>query len=106
MGRPPLLLRYGCDIEHGNVQTREAGGQKAAHLIGLARQYGGTVKIPRESTLLSMHKIEPDGIGDYVRPLYGYKMQPDLNALPDWANGETVFEPEISELEVTNAPNI
>jgi len=104
------LWLYGCDFYYENVQAREAGGQNAAHLIGLARQFGCTVKIPRESTLLSMHKIEPDGNGDYVRPLYGYRVQPDLNALPDWANGKTVFEPEITndiiDIEETNASDI
>jgi len=72
------LWCYGCDFYYPDKIIAEKGGQNAAYFIGLARGFGCTVKLPRETTLLSMNRIKVIGDGDYTRPLYGYAEQPDL----------------------------
>lgn len=72
---------YGCDFFYRDDKMHEEGGQSVCWLIGLSREFGTTVHLPRSTTLMSMDTIVPNG-KDYSRPLYGYAKQPDLS-VPD-----------------------
>lgn len=71
------LWLYGMDFHYPNQDRREEGGQCAAYLLGLARHFGMTFKLPQQSTLLSCYQAQPVN-GTLRRPLYGYAVQPTL----------------------------
>jgi len=80
------LWLYGCDFHYPNQDRKEEGGQCAAYLLGLARHFGMTFKLPNMSTLLAAYQAKPIK-GQLVRPLYGYIQHPLLSADGDqpWA---------------------
>ena len=69
------LWLYGMDFHYPDMNRREEGGQCAAYLLGLARHFGMTFKLPQMCTLLGAHTTQMIG-GQLRRPLYGYAVQP------------------------------
>ena len=76
------LWLFGCDFHYPNQTRAEEGGQCCAYLLGLARHFGMTFRIPPNTTLLGAYHAVPvkvAGTEDQVslmRPLYGYAKQP------------------------------
>jgi hypothetical protein len=69
------LSLYGCDFHYPSQERREEGGQCAAYLLGLARHFGMTFKLPQQTTLLSAYQAQMID-GQLRRPLYGFAVQP------------------------------
>lgn len=74
------LYLYGCDFHYPNQGVRELGGQGSAYLLGLARHFGMTFRIPPSTTFMDGRSAKPvkgpDGKTYLRRTLYGYKEQP------------------------------
>lgn len=70
---------FGADFVYPNGNFAEAGGQAVAFLLGLAKFYGMTYKIPQSSTLLYCHQVKNLGNGVIGRPPYGYHRRDELS---------------------------
>ena len=67
------LSIYGADFFYNNAVAGEEGGQAVAYLLGMARHFGMTFRIPQASTMLRAHTVRKDPeTGEMGRMLYGY----------------------------------
>ena len=88
------LSLYGCDFWYPQQEAREEGGQNAAYLLGMARHFGMSFRLPQSTTLLSAHGAKLVN-GRPTRTLYGYAVQPEFPPAP--ATKETSSEPDASQ---------
>lgn len=82
---------FGADFFYANGNTAESGGQAVAFLLGGAKFWGFTYKLPNSTTLLYAHKVKQLSPGVIGRPPYGYHRRDELTdaekGIPDLAVG-------------------
>lgn len=69
------LFLYGCDFAWPDHYTKEMGGESAAYLLGMTRNFGMRYYLPDTSTFLAANTIKVIE-GFTHRPLYGYMRHP------------------------------